>query len=145
MGSSIDGPDDCVVTGVVIVATLSLVSGSDSAALTEAVLLICPVDCGVTRMLAMAELPIPRLPKLHVTIVAPEQEPCVGLAEMKVTPAGSVSVNTALVAGDGPLFVTTILYVRLADTIAGFGDAVFVTARFALVAPGTISDSKALC
>jgi hypothetical protein len=96
-------------------------------------------------MLTVAELPIPMSPRLHVTAVSPEQEPCVGLAEMKVTPGGSVSVNTALVAGDGPLFVTTILYVRLVDKIAGFGDAVFVTARFALVAPGTMSDSKALC
>lgn len=134
-GSSIVGPNDCVVTCVVMVTELSLASGSDSTAVIDAVLLSSPVDCGVTRMLAIAEPPFARLPKLHVMVVVPEQEPCVGLAEMKVTPGGSVSVNTALVAGDGPLLVTTILYVRLADTIAGFGDAVFVTARFALVAP----------
>ena len=88
---------------------------------------------------------MPRLPKLQVTVVVPVHDPCVGLAETKVTPAGSVSVMTVFVAGEGPLFVTTILYVRLAATIAGFGEAVFVIARFALVAPGTISDAGALC
>ena len=96
-------------------------------------------------MLAVAELPIPRLPKLHVTVVVPEHEPCVGVAETKLTPAGSVSVMVVFVDGEGPLFVTTILYVRLVATIAGFGDAVFVIARLALVAPATISDAGVLC
>jgi len=59
-------------------------------------------------MLALAELPIATLPKLHVTVVVPKHgDPCVELAETKVTPAGSVSVNVVFVAGDGPLFVTT--------------------------------------
>jgi hypothetical protein len=31
------------------------------------------------------------------------------------------------------------------ETIAGFGDAVLVTARFALLAPATISDPDMLC
>ncbi len=89
---------------------LSLASGSDSVALTEAVLLSCPVDCGVTRILAVAELPIGRLPKLQVTVVVPRHgEPCVELAETKVVPAGNVSIKVVFVAGDGPLFVTTIL------------------------------------
>ena len=93
-----------------IVTELLLMSGSDSVALTEAVLLSWPIDCGITRMLAIAELPIARLPKLQVMVVVPEHgRPCVGLAETNVTPAGNVSVNTALVAGDGPVFVTTIL------------------------------------
>ena len=56
----------------------------------------------------MAELPIDRLPKLQVTVVVPEHDPCVGLAETKVTLAGSVSVKVVFVAGDGPLFVTVI-------------------------------------
>ena len=57
----------------------------------------------------MAELPLARLPKLQMTVVAPEHDPCVGLAEMKVAPAGSVSVNVEFMAGDGPVFATTIL------------------------------------
>ena len=92
-----------------MVTVLSLRSGSDSVAFADAVLLSCPVDCGVTRILAMAELPTARLPKLQVTVVVPEHEPCVGLAETKVIPAGSVSVIIEFVAGDGPMFVTTIL------------------------------------
>jgi len=92
-----------------MVTELSLKSGSDSVALADAVLLSGTVDCGVTRMLAMAELPTARLPKLQVTVVVPEHEPCVGLAETNVTPAGRVSVNIVFVAGDGPRFVTTIL------------------------------------
>jgi hypothetical protein len=109
-GSSIDGPDDCVVTCVVIVTELSLESGSDSVALADAVLLSCPVDCGVTRMLTIAEAPVARFPRLQVTVVVPVQgRPCVELTELKVMPAGRASVSAALVAGDGPLFVTTIL------------------------------------
>ena len=34
---------------------------------------------------------------------------------------------------------------KLAPTIAGLGEAVFVTERFALAAPGTISDTPVLC
>ena len=52
---------------------------------------------------------MPRLPKLQVTVVVPVHEPCDVLAEPKVTPAGNVSVIVVFVAGEGPLFVTTIL------------------------------------
>ena len=130
---------------MIVVAELSLVSGSDSVAVADAVLLSWPVDCGVTRMLAVAELPVARLPKLHVTVVVPEHEPCVGLAETKLTPAGRGSVKIVFVAGDGPMFVTTIRYVRLVATMPGFGEAVLVTERFALVAPAIISDTEVLC
>src|SRR3989442_15271984 len=128
-----------------MVAELSLVSGSDSVAVADAVLLSWAVDCGVTRMLAVAELPVARLPKLHVRVVVPEHEPCVGLAETNVTPAGRGSVKIAFVAGDGPMLVTTILYVRLVATIPGFGEAVLVTERFALLAPATISVTEVPC
>lgn len=133
------------MTGVIVVAELSLMSGSDSVALTDAVLLSWPVDCGTTTMLAMAEAPKARFPKLQVTVVEPEQRPCVGLTETKLTPRGKISVTVAFVAGDGPLFVTTILYVRLLETVAGFGDDVLVTARFALVGPATTMDTAVLC
>ena len=136
-----EGPDDWVVTCVMAVAELSLMSGSDSVALAEAVLLSCPVDWGTTRILSIAELPTPILPKSQVTIVVPEHVPCVALTETKVTPAGKASETITPVAGDGPLFVTTILYVRLLETMAGFGEAVFVTARFALVGPATIRNT----
>jgi hypothetical protein len=91
-----------------MVAELSLESGSASVAATDAVLLREPVDSGVTTMLAVAEDPIANPPKLHVTVGVPLHEPCVALAEANVTPGGSMSVNIAFVAGDGPLLVTTI-------------------------------------
>lgn len=95
---------------MITVAELSLESGSDSVAVADAVLLSCAVDCGVTRMLTIAEAPVAILPRLQVTVVVPEQGvPCVELTELKAMPEGSVSVSTAFVAGDGPLFVTTIL------------------------------------
>ena len=59
-------------------------------------------------ILATAELPMPRLAKLQVTVVVPVHEPCVVLEETKVTPAGKVSVIVVFVAGEGPLFVTTM-------------------------------------
>ena len=43
------------------------------------------------------------------------------------------------------MFVTTIRYVRLVATMPGFGEAVLVTERFALVAPATISDTEVPC
>ena len=91
---------------MVIVAELSLVSGSVSLALAAAVFDNWPVDCGTTTMLVVAELPCGRLPKLHVTVVVPLHVPWVGVAETKLTPACSVSVIFVLVAGDGPLFET---------------------------------------
>src|SRR6266571_403842 len=128
-----------------MVAELSLASGSVSLAATVAVLLNWPVDCGTTTMLATAELPLARLPKLQITVAVPLHVPCVGVAGPKVTPAGRVSVTVTLVAGDGPLLVTEILYVRLATTIAGLGEAVLVKERLALVGPATISDTDTAC
>ena len=114
-------------------------SGSGSVALTPAVLLSCPALCGVTMILMTAVAPRAIPPRLQVTALLPVQEPTVGFAEPKLIPAGKVSVMTTFVAGEGPLFVTVIRYVRLACEIAGFGEAVFVKARFALAVPETMS------
>src|SRR5262249_57469130 len=54
------------------------------------------------------------------------------LTDTNVTPAGSVSASTTPVAGDGPPFVTTRLYVRLCPTTGWAGMCVFVTARSAI-------------
>ena len=45
---------------------------------------------------------------MQVTVVVPEQLPCVGVADTKVRPAGSESVTTTFVAAAGPWFDTTI-------------------------------------
>src|ERR1700737_782376 len=119
---------------------LSVGSGSASVALTFALLLKLPADCGLTRMFMTANAPFGRPPRLQVTVVVPVQgDPCVGVTETRLMPDGRLSVTTTLVAGDGPLFVTAIRYVRFASVTAGFGDAVFVSARLALAAPETIS------
>ena len=47
------------------------------------------------------------MPSEQVTVPADcEQLPCVGVAELYVTPAGSVSVSVMPVALDGPAFAT---------------------------------------
>ena len=85
-------------------------------------------------------------PRLHVTVVLPPHEaPWGGVAEMKLTPAGKLSVTTTFVAGDGPLLVTIKRYVRFVRVIPGLGDAVFVRERFALVGPDTINCAEAPC
>ena len=128
-----------------MVDELLLVSGSDSDALTTVVLFNCPVACGITTMFTVAEAVFVRFPRLQVTVVVPMHIPCVGVTGPRVTPAGNVSVTITFVAGDGPLFVTKSLYVRLAPTIAGLGDAVFTIERFALVVPDTINETDVEC
>ena len=96
-------------TVVVAVAVLFDVTGSFSAAVTPAVLFSVPTDVGVTRIVMVALAPTSRLPILQVTDPAvSEQPPTVDAAETNVTVAGSVSLTVTAVAGEGPLFVTTI-------------------------------------
>ena len=84
-------------------------------------------------------------PRLHVTVLLPLHDPCVGVADTKLIPAGKLSVTTTFVAGDGPLLATIKRYVRFVRVIPGLGDAVFVRERFALVGPDTINCADAPC
>jgi hypothetical protein len=53
----------------------------------------------------VAPAPLAIVPSGHVTVLADcEQVPCEGVAELNVTPAGSVSLTETLVAADGPEF-----------------------------------------
>ena len=83
-------------------------SGSFSVALTLAVLVNCPAIWGVTVMFTIAPAAFAIDPRLHVTVVVPTQVPWVGIAETKFMPGGRASVTVTFVAGDGPLFVTTM-------------------------------------
>ena len=93
---------------VAIVDELLLVSKSDSFALTTAVLLSWPLLEGVTTIVILADEPLTRLPRPQLIVEVPLHEPCVGVADTKVTPAGKVSLTFTPVAPAGPLFVTTI-------------------------------------
>ncbi len=63
--------------------------------------------------------------------VVPVQEPCVVVAETKVTPAGSSSTTLTPVAAAGPLFVTSMRYERFSPTATGSGESVVLVARLA--------------
>src|ERR1043166_8433719 len=96
-------------------------------------------DCGSTTMLTLACAPIDIEPRLQFTVVVPVHNPWLGVDEIKLTPGGKVSVIVTFVAGEGPLFVTAMRYVRFARAVAGFGEAVFVKARSVLGVPETSS------
>src|SRR5689334_9371142 len=100
------GPFAGEFTVVCRLAELSVRSGSFSDPATLALFVNVPGDCGTTTTLMMAWELRASDPRLHVTVVVPLQEPCVGVADTKLTPAGKLSVATTLVAGDGPLLVT---------------------------------------
>src|SRR5688572_7656353 len=59
------------------------------------------------------------------------QEPCEGVAELKVTPAGSVSLTLTPVAFQGPALPMSSVYVSSAPWSTGSGESDFVSERFA--------------
>ena len=144
-GSVMNGPLEGELTFVCKVTELSLVSESLSVALTLAVFVNVPGACGTTRILMTARASLAIEPSEHVTLVAIKQLPCVGVDETKLIPGGRLSVTTTFVAGEGPLFMTVMRYVRFANVTPGFGEAVFVIARFAFVGPETINCADVEC
>ena len=78
-------------------------SESASAATIDALLTIVP-PVAVTRTVSVidAVAPLRTEPRLQVMVVVPLQLPCDGTAETAVSPAGSASVTTTLVAAEGP-------------------------------------------
>ena len=77
---------------------------------TFAWFVIVPMLCGVTLTVTLALAVLASVPREHVTVpLACEQLPCDGVAELKVTPAGSVSVSVMPVAPEGPAFATPIV------------------------------------
>ena len=101
---------DRLADGFTVVAALAVLFAEfGSLTLDEALaeLVIDPVDCGVTVIWTLALAPLASVPSGHVTVPADcEQLPCEGVAELNVTPAGSVSLMDTEVALDGPAFWT---------------------------------------
>ena len=93
-----------VMTGGV---TLFVGLGSPVGVLTLATFVSEPEAGAVTVTVTLLTAPLPRLPNAQVTIPALLRPPPVALTN--VTPAGSASVTTTLLALDGPKFVTDIV------------------------------------
>ena len=69
-----------------------------------------PTACGVTLIATVALAVLASVPSEQVTVPeACEQLPWLGVAETKVTPAGSVSVSVMPVALEGPALLTPTL------------------------------------
>jgi hypothetical protein len=121
------------VTVVVALALLFALLGSDSLAVTVAVLVIVPPALGaVTVIVTVADPPLAIPPRLHVTVPALWlQVPWVAVADTKPTPAGNVSVKVTPVAPLGPALLTLTVYVSVLAATTGSGESVLVTERSA--------------
>jgi hypothetical protein len=97
------------VTVTAAVAELLVGLGSGTVEVTLTVFDNEPVWDGVTTIVIVALAAFDIVPKLHVTVVVPEQLPCDAIADTNVTPAGNTSVAVTFVALSGPLFVTVIV------------------------------------
>jgi hypothetical protein len=94
------------ITVVLAAAVLLAKLGSCSVAATLAVFVIRPAaaEVGVVDTKSDADEPDGSMPIVQVTVPLVFEQP--GVAVLKVTPAGSVSVTTTFVAVDGPSFLT---------------------------------------
>jgi hypothetical protein len=89
---------------------------------------------GVTVILIVTLCPLVIVPRLHETVALPLQVPAEGgvtVVDTHVTFAGRVSVTPTLDAELGPLFVTTMVYVRLFPTTTEPAEADLVIERSA--------------
>jgi hypothetical protein len=95
-------------TVVVCVAVLLSGYGSGSVALTVAALETVPGAMGVMTIVTVVVASKANVPRLHVTVVVPEQVPCLGVAETNITLGGRVSVIVTLLAENwnGPKLLT---------------------------------------
>ena len=92
-----------------VVSTLALLFsglGSGWSPATLAGLVIVPAAPGCTTIVITALPPFARAPTLQVTVVVPEHEPWLGVAETKRRRPGACPSRTTPVVGFGPLLVT---------------------------------------
>jgi hypothetical protein len=84
--------------------------GSGVAEETKAVLTTGPNELGLrTTSTTVAEPLAAIVPREQMTVLVPEQDPCEGVDETNVVPAGRTSVTITLAAGLGPAFATVRL------------------------------------
>jgi hypothetical protein len=89
---------------------------------------------GVTVMVIVTLCPLVIVPRVHDTVAVPLQVPADGgvtVVDTHVTVVGSVSVTPTLDAELGPLFVTTMVYVRFCPTSTEPAEAVLAIERSA--------------
>ena len=95
------------VTVTVAVEVLLARFGSRVSVATVAVFATVPDELGpATTSTMVAEPPATRVPREQPTVLVPVQDPCDGVAETNVVPAGRTSPAMAFAAGLGPAFVT---------------------------------------
>jgi hypothetical protein len=98
------------------------------------------VPGAVTVIVTVIVLRLVIAPRVHVTVLVPEHEPCVVEEETNVVPAGSTSVRVPFAVSTSPRFWTWIVYVRVENTKTGVGDAPTDTAKSACPAVSTNTD-----
>src|SRR4030067_794351 len=89
--------------------------GSLSFDVALALFVMVPVPEVTTRISTLAVLPERIVPREHVTVVVPEQDPWLGVADWNVTLAGRTSVKVTPPAR--PLTVTLSLKLPLASAV----------------------------
>jgi len=115
-------------------AVLFAVTGSPVIEETLTVSVASPPAAGASATIVIAgAAPVGSAAAVHVTTSAAwvHVQP-VPIALTNVAPGGNVSVTVTVDAEDGPLFVTSTVYVIGAPAVTGSGAAVIATARSAL-------------
>jgi hypothetical protein len=107
-------------------------TGSDVGEETVAWFVIEPPEDGVTLISTLGVAPFETVPSEHVTVPADcEQLPWDGVAELNVTPDGSVSVTVTPAAPEGPALLMPSVYVSCWPEETGSGESDFVIERSA--------------
>ena len=91
-----------------------------------------PVVVGftLTMIVVLAVAPTARLPSPMVTVsLAKLTAPWLLVADMKETPAGSVSATVTPVALDGPLFTLVSVYASCWPAVTGSGESLLMIAK----------------
>ena len=85
-------------------------AGSGVVETTVAVLESGPDELGLeTTITTVAEPPLAMVPRGQLMVLVPEQDPCDGVADIYVVPAGKTSLTVTPAAELGPAFATAMV------------------------------------